>query len=269
MTGEYMISASATYVRFFLLVVMSAAAVKGAVKDITIPLDNGTLVLHNPSFRGSDNFAPTGKQLLLSFVLENHTSSSWNNIDLEFRMGGFCNGESREWSYVFHGGFLVSGTSPAKMQVQETVGPLPGKNMECDAEIIKARLIFGMLCDNPLCVGNGQHRVEGRSAEPLDVGKDLEPLRAKREAEAEELARQRGTQAAEEKRRNEQLAIAKAEALWKAAEEGRRATEEQAKRNADAAKAIAEMIRAAPRTNLRVLTMELRAKGGSREKDEF
>jgi len=213
-----MISASANCVRFLLLTAISAAAVRGAVKDIAIPLDNGTLVIHNLSFRGSDNFAPTGKQLLLSFVLENHTSSSWNNIDLEFKMGGFCNGEPREWSYVFHSGFLA-GTSPTKTQVKETVGPLPGTNMECDAEIIKARLIFGTLCDNPLCLGDGRHKIEGRSTESLDIEKEFELLRAKRAVEAQQQAERVAADVAAEAERSRQAAAAEADRKQRAAEE--------------------------------------------------
>jgi hypothetical protein len=225
------------------LVSISATRLCGAIQDITIPLDNGSLAIRNARFRGSDNqYSSTGKQLLLSFVLENRTSSSWNNIDLEFKMGGFCNGETREWSYVFHSGYITSGTSPTTKQFQETVGPLPGKNMECNAEIIKARLVSATACDNPLCLGTSGRRIEGPSNEPLDIEKEFESIQAEHAVEAEEK-RERDAAEAERLRRvaaaeAERAAEARAERVKslqeqaRAAEEAERSAEEQAKKDA-------------------------------------
>jgi hypothetical protein len=218
-----MISGSAVCSRLLLLSAIPAASLFGAVRDVTIPLENGSVVIRDARFWGSDKpYHSTDKQLLLSFVLENRTSFSLNNVDLEFKMGGFCNGEPREWSYVSHGGYVTSGSSPTRRQFQEAVGPLPGKNMECNAEIIKVRLVFAVVCVNPLCIGNGVRRIEGPN-EPLDIEKEFEPIRAKRAIEAEEQ-KQRDSAEAE---RSRQAAAVEAERKRKAAEEQARAAEEQ------------------------------------------
>jgi hypothetical protein len=80
--------------RLLLLAVLFATVVY--CEDITIPLDDGSIVIRAKFIRSGivkKSFAP-----YLSYLITNQTSSSWKSIMLRFDMGGFCNGVVRQWS---------------------------------------------------------------------------------------------------------------------------------------------------------------------------
>jgi len=79
----------------FLMLAASLAAVLHC-EDITIPLDNGKLLIRKarlvtPGVEGGDIAE-------LSFEIENHTSAAWWTIELDFLITGRCNGEKRRWT---------------------------------------------------------------------------------------------------------------------------------------------------------------------------
>jgi hypothetical protein len=66
----------------------------GADGDITIPLDDGSLVIQNAQLTMDNSAAVPG----LSFTLRNRTSSPWTKLKLQFEVDARCNGEERHWS---------------------------------------------------------------------------------------------------------------------------------------------------------------------------
>ena len=83
-------------VRHLMLAAMSAMVVVYAADDITIPLEGGNLVIR-PQFIRVNGLARSYVPEL-SFKIKNETPMPWNTLKLQFDIGGFCNGEPRQWS---------------------------------------------------------------------------------------------------------------------------------------------------------------------------
>jgi hypothetical protein len=171
-------------------------------QDITIPIEGGNIVIRPQFIRVNqyNSYIPE-----LSFQLKNETSYPWNTIKLQFEIGGFCNGEPRTWSIpaVTSLGYLDD--HPIVKSYVDTVIPLVGKVDGCRAEVITAHLVLAE---------NSKFKIGGLTGEKVDLERQLQELKAKRDVEA-------AAQAEEERR---------AEALQ--AEEERRAAAEEAKKDA-------------------------------------
>ena len=139
--------------------------------DVTIPLEAGSIVvrdirLSETEARGIDNW-----DLAMSFALENHTSTSWDSLDLEFKIGTICAGETRQWTYVFHSGPLPVKATHANAD-REVIVTLP-KKPNCEMAIAKGRM---------LRAANATQRIEGSSSEIGDLTQEIQSIQGKREA---------------------------------------------------------------------------------------
>lgn len=207
-------------VRYVILAAALTAAMYG--DDITLPLDDGNILIRARFIHYEFNvYVPE-----LALSITNQTSSPWATLKLQFDIGGFCDGEPRQWTLP-----VVTSLGWAKdhQLVKEStdyVIPLVGKVDHCKTEIIRARLILAE---------DSKTRIDGVTGEPLDLKKELLEIKAKREVEAAAQAEQerRAAEAeAEEKRK-----AAEAQAKDDAAEAARRKrlAAEQNRKQAEAA----------------------------------
>src|ERR1035441_6357020 len=183
-----------------ILMLATAAVAQGVdpPTTITIPLEEGkvTIVAQFIRVNKFGDYVPE-----LSFGLTNETSSPWRTIRLQFDIGGICNGEPRQWSIPAVVGIGYMPDRPMMKTYADTIIRLVGTVDGCKTEIIKASLVSAE---------NSKVRINGVTGERVDLEKQLQELKAKRDAG-------KAIQA-EEKR--------------KAAEEERRAAEEKGKRDA-------------------------------------
>lgn len=204
-------------------------------EDITLPLDDGNIQIRAEFIRQNQfgSFIPE-----LSLKLRNQTSSLWRTVKLQFDIGGLCNGEPRQWTVPVVTSLGWSEDHPLFKEYTDTVISLVGKVDGCKTEIIKARLLLAE---------NSKIRIDGVTGERVDLEKQLQELKAKRDAEAV-------AQAAEKRKAAE--AQAKKDAI-EAARRKRLAAEQKRKQaEADARyakmKAEKEAIAAEERRKLRV-----------------
>ena len=158
------------YVRF--VIVAAAFTVVMYGDDITLPLDDGSILIRAQFIRVNQygSYVPE-----LAFSLKNQTSSFWRTLKLQFDIGGICNGEPRQWTLPVVTSLGWAEDHQLVTEYTDTVIPLVGKVDGCKTEIIKASLL---LAENP------KTRIDGVTGERVDLEKELQKLKAKREAEA-------------------------------------------------------------------------------------
>jgi hypothetical protein len=219
-----------------LMRVLAVAALFGAAmygEDITIPLDDGRLVIRDAQFIRVNNFRDYVPEL--SFRMTNETSSPWRTVKLRFNVDGTCNGEPHRWSFSAEVGIAYMASPPVMESYFNTIDPLVGKVDGCKAETIKASLVTA---ESP------KVRINGVTGERVELEEELRQITAKRDAEeavraeeqrkaaavqakkdAAEAARRKRLAAEQKKKdaeRDARIARSMAEEEAKAAEERRR-----------------------------------------------
>jgi hypothetical protein len=178
-------------VRYVIVAAAFAAVMYG--DDITVPLDDGSILIQGARFI-RESLARDGSLVPeLSFTVVNQTSSPWNVVKLQFDMGGLCNGEPRQWSNsVTLGLGWMEGRRLTK-EYKETIIPLTGKVNGCRTEIIKASLLLAQ---------NMKVRIDGVTGERVDLQQQLREIGQKREAEAAARAEQERIAAEEQAKKD-------------------------------------------------------------------
>jgi hypothetical protein len=190
------------------------AALFGAVMygdDIALPLDDGNILIR-AQFIQVNQYGDYIPRLTLN--LKNQTSSSWKTLKLQFDIGGLCNGEPRQWTLPVVTTLGWAEDHQIAKEYADVVIPFVGKVNGCITEIIRARLLFAE---------NSKTRIDGMTGERVDFVKELQAIKANREAES-------AAQAEEERK------AAEAQAKRDAAEAARRKrlAAEQKKKQAEA-----------------------------------
>jgi hypothetical protein len=204
-----------------LILILASAAVAQGVDPptaITIPLEEGKLTIVAQFIRVNKygDYVPE-----LSFGLTNETSSAWRTIRLQFDIGGICNGKTRQWSIPAVVGIAYTLDRPMMKTYADTVIPLVGKVDGCETEIIKASLVSAE---------SSKVHIDRVTGERVDLEKQLQELKAKRDAEAAVKAEVQRRAAEEE------LKAAEAEAKMEAAEAAAQAEAQAKKQAAEAAR---------------------------------
>ena len=127
--------------------------------DITIPLDNGSIVVENPQFIRDNGFGRNVPEL--TFTLANHTSNAWMSIDLLFNIKYICNGEAHQRSQAVKTGLGWAKDAPIK---RELAILLTGEVDACETESIKAMLMSATSLNNVRIEGTAGW--QGGRAEP-------------------------------------------------------------------------------------------------------
>jgi hypothetical protein len=226
--------------------------------DITIPLEDGSIVVENPRLV-MERYAVAVPGL--SFTLRNRTSSPWKELKLQFEIDAHCNGEAKHWSRTEDTflGWMGDPTfqGPESLELRErgswtvreytNVMVFPQGRMDgCGEETITVAL---------LQAENSRFRINGLTGERIDLQKQRESeARAKAEQEriaAEERAENDRATAEEQTKKDAAQAIRQkrlaAERKRKQAEESAREAKVQAEQDAKEAEARAK-IRAACNT---------------------
>ncbi len=202
-----------------------AALLFGSVlvgEDITLPLDDGNILVRAVFIRVNEFGAYVPE---LAIKIKNQTSSPWSSLNLQFDMGGVCNGEIRQWSRtVLVGGLGYYADEPVVKEINDLVVPLVGKVDGCKTEIIKAKLLYAE---------SRKVRIDGVTGKRVDLEKELQEIKAKRDAEAAAQAeadqKAAEIQAAEEARQARLAAAEDARRKRLAAEQKRKQAEAAAK----------------------------------------
>ena len=221
--------------RFLVLAVCFGTLTFG--EDITLPLNDGTILI-SAQFIRPNEYQQGSDWPELTLTIKNQTSYPWQTLKVQFDIGGLCNGEPRQWTVPVLTSLGWSGDHPFVKEYKDVVFSLVGKVDGCKSEIIKAKLILAE---------NSKTRIDGSTDERVDLekqrsdlDKQLQEIKAKRDAEAAAKA-QEDRQAADEKakkdavrrRAAEEQRRKQAEADAKrSAEENARAAEEQRKTRA-------------------------------------
>ncbi len=174
--------------RFLLVPAFLGTAACG--DDITLPLDDGNLVIRADFIRQSE-FGVSVPELTVR--IKNQTSSPWITLKLQFEIGGFCNGDPRQWTVPVTTSIGWAEDHDVTKEYSDTVIPLFGKVDGCKTEIIKARL---------LSAENFAKRIDGVAGAAIDLEKELHEIKTEREAAA--------TAQAEEDRRAAEVQTKKA-----------------------------------------------------------
>jgi Skp family chaperone for outer membrane proteins len=212
---------------------LSAAYGAGAGGDITIPLEDGSLVVQNVQLTMDGYLAVPG----LSFTLRNRTSSPWTKLKLQFEIDARCSGEARHWSRTEetflgwigdpafqHVNLTEEGKEKASLTVRTYSGRMlfpQGRVDGCVAETIKATLVEAE---------NSKVRIDGVTGERIDLEKqraDAETAEAERERIAAEEQAERDRIAAEKQAKEDAAAAARQKRL--AAERRKKQAEEDAR----------------------------------------
>jgi hypothetical protein len=241
-------------IRFLIMAALFGAVVYG--DDITLPLDDGSIVISYARFI-RDN------QPVLFFLIENDTSSSWRTLKLQFDVGGLCNGEPRQWTLPVLTNLAWASQFPLFRKYKETVVSLVGKVDGCRTEIIKATLLFAEgMAGAPSLRDKQVIRIEG-VPERVDLSKELQELKVKRDAERSEHKAKRDAEAAlqaEEERKATEAAEAFQGRMFRGARAAVGAAEAAAQ--AEAAQAKKDAAEAARRKQL---SAEQRKKDAERD----
>jgi hypothetical protein len=157
-------------VRFLIVAALFGAVMYG--DDITLPLDDGSILIRVQFIRVNQygSYVPE-----LAFKLKNQTSSLWRTLRLQFDIGGLCDGEPRQWTLPVDTSLGWDADHQLVKEYTDTVISLVGKVDGCKTEIIKASLLLAE---------NSKTRIDGVTGERVDLEKQLQELKAKREAEA-------------------------------------------------------------------------------------
>jgi uncharacterized tellurite resistance protein B-like protein len=150
-------------VRYLLLAPVFATVMYG--DDITIPLDNGSIIVENPQFIRSNNFG--GKVPGLTFTLTNHTHRAWVSIDLLFDITYSCMGEAHQRSQAVKLGLGWSKDAPIKREFHDLAISLAGQVDSCQTENIKVNLVSATSLDNV--------RIEGATGGPAALTEQVPP----------------------------------------------------------------------------------------------
>jgi hypothetical protein len=222
-------------VRYVLVVAAFAAVLYG--DDITIPLDDGSIVIradfHKTTELTYKILYPDIPVYDLDYRIKNQTSSRWRIVRLRFYIGGFCDGTPKQWSVPVSVSPLPDGPYAETGIQAVSSSPKPitlgGKAAfkvaeeltDCSVAIIKAVL---------LAAESDKTTIVGTNTEPLDLSNQLKAIQAQRDAEAVEQAKRDAAEAARQKRLTSQRKKKQAEvdARWakmKAEEEAKAADE--------------------------------------------
>jgi len=184
-------------------------------EDIILPLDDGNILIHAQFIRQN----PYGSYVPeLGFTMTNQTSSPWRTLSLQFVISGLCNGKVREWTLpVITRSLGWAEGHEFVREYTDTVIPLVGQVDDCKTEIIKASLVLAE---------NSKTRIDGLTGERVDLEKQFQELKTKRDAEAAE-------QAEEEGKASETQAAAQAKEDAAEAARQKRMAAEQRKKEAD------------------------------------
>jgi hypothetical protein len=213
----------------FILILASAAVAQGVDPPtaITIPLEEGKLTIVAQFIRVNTygDYVPE-----LSFGLTNETSSPWRTILLQFDIGGICNGETRQWSIPAVVGIGYMPDRPMIKTYADTIIRLVGKVDGCKTEIIRASLVSAE---------SSKVRINGVTGERVDLVKQLQEPKAKRDVEeaiqAEEKRRAAEEHAKEDAAEAARLKRLAAEQKKKDAERDARISKYRAEQGASAA----------------------------------
>lgn len=85
-------------VRVVILAALFGAAIYG--DDITVPIGDGNVLIRDAKF--IQVFKSGDPMANLSITLINQTSSSWDTLKMQLDVGGFCNGEPRQWTILIN-----------------------------------------------------------------------------------------------------------------------------------------------------------------------
>ena len=190
--------------------------------DITIPLDNGSIVVENPQFirKGGSGSNVAG----LTFTLTNNTSRAWMSIDLLFNIRYVCSGEAHQRSQAVKLGLGWTKDVPIKREYHDLVIPLMGQVDSCDTESVKVNLISATSLDNV--------RIEGATGGRVGLTEEVPPgslHQADHQESAKESEEQRTEQAAADTTQARPAAENQAKNAAKAARRKRLAAEQQRK----------------------------------------
>jgi hypothetical protein len=206
-------------VRFLIVATLFGAAVYG--DDLTLPLDGGNIVIR-AQFIQQNKFGSYLPELVLQIT--NQTSSPRRTLKLQIDVGGFCNGEPRQWTVPVATSLGWAQDHQLVKEYKDYVIPLVGKVDGCRAEIIKAKLLLAESFTT---------RIDGETGERVDLEKQLQEIKAKRDAETAAHDAEVAAQAeAERKTAEAQAKKDAAEAARQkrlAAERKRKETEENAR----------------------------------------
>jgi flagellar biosynthesis GTPase FlhF len=159
-------------IRFLIVAALFGAIVYG--DDITLPLDDGSILISRATFIRDSQYTDSKIPELL-FLIANHTSSPWRTLKLQFDIGGLCNGEPRQWTLPVVTSLGWAKEFTVSKEYKDTVFSLVGKVDGCKAEIIKASLVLAE---------NSKTRINGLTGERVNLEKQLQELKAKQNAEA-------------------------------------------------------------------------------------
>jgi len=184
--------------------------------DITIPLDDGIILIQNARLTWDGYVNVPG----LSFTLRNRTSSPWDKLRIAFEVDARCNGEQEHWSRTEETflGWMgdpsvqnVSLSEAGKEKVSLTVREFSrvmlfpqGKVAGCEPETIRATLLEAQ--NSKVRIGAGYRiDLEKQRADDAAARIEAEQIAAKEQAErdrvaAEEQAKKDAASAARQKR---------------------------------------------------------------------
>ena len=80
--------------------------------------------------------------------MENHTSSPWRTLKLQFDIGGLCNGDPRQWTLPVVTSLEWAKEGPVSKEYTDTVFSLVGKVDGCNTEAIKDQTRQGLAAMN-------------------------------------------------------------------------------------------------------------------------
>jgi hypothetical protein len=211
--------------RYAIVAVVFTVSVYGG--DITLPLDDGSIVIRDAQFVLDKTDLGIRQVRTLSYTLVNQTSSAWRTLKLQFEIKADCNVEPHEMTvllYVPSGGDWALDNSATKSYTQ-SVGRFFSNFTFCrTVEIASVQLAFAE---------NSKLQIDGLSGERVDLEKQRHELAEAERKDAEAHARKSAIDAARRKRaaaeqkktdaeRDARIAVSRAEREAVAAEERRK-----------------------------------------------
>lgn len=193
----------------FLLLAVAAFGFSPSADDITIPLDDGSILVR-ADFHEATDFGYRALYETTVYELRYHikiqTASRWKTIELQFDLGGLCGGQPHQWRLPvtigpltlpltflpreFDDRRLFFSSAETKPFGKERISPLPKIDV-CTVEIVKTALVSAESETTPVF-----HVVE-----PVDLTDALKAIQSEREAAKAEQAKMQAAEAAERVRR--------------------------------------------------------------------
>jgi hypothetical protein len=172
--------------RFLVVAALFGAAM--CAQDVTLPLDDGTILIRAEFIHQNQfgDFVPG-----LELKIKNQTSSAWRTIELRFDIGGLCNGEPRRWTLPVTTSLGWAEDHQVVKEYKDLVITLLGKVDGCKTEIIKASL---------LVAENSKVRLYPITGERVDLEKLLQDFKAERDAEVARALEADAARAEQERR---------------------------------------------------------------------